>query len=291
VFIAVGSRGDVAIHEGYVSLTEARKLDKGQPVDKPVRPEVSTPIHNYVDLHRHAAVRADLARQPSVALRLMVAHAIVGSSLWNVRIEPQRAHSDAISESVEGCVAEAVFDEKRRAVLALLGFDPETPTVSGGNDGEHGLAGLFVRLLQLPNPALFDVAAIVMGETLEAGSALIEVLGPLLGTDMAKVWQADDALLDLIRDREVIGCVLADVAGEAVANANQAATGKVKRRIVRDCLTGENGRAKIEGWVPRWMAFPPAAYTERGGVPTVARAGKVASLAVAPEPLPLREAA
>jgi ParB family chromosome partitioning protein len=291
VFIAVGMRGDVAIHEGYVSLKEARKREQGEPVEKPVRPEISAPIQNYVDLHRHAAVRADLASQPSVALRLMVAHTIVGSSLWNVHIEAQRAHSDAIAESVEGCAAEAVFDEKRRAVLALLGFDPETPTVSGGYDGEHGLAGLFVRLLQLPDPAVFDVAAIVMGETLEAGSALVELLGPLLGTDMAKVWQADDALLDLIRDREVIGCVLADAAGEAVAGANEAATGKVKRKIVRDCLTGENGRAKIEAWVPRWMAFPPAAYTERGGVPTVARAGKVASLAVAPEPLSLRQAA
>ncbi len=54
----------------------------------------------------------------------MVAHAIVGSSLWNVRVEPQRAHNDAIAESVETSPSEAAFDEKRRAVLALLGFDP-----------------------------------------------------------------------------------------------------------------------------------------------------------------------
>ena len=291
VFIAVSSRGDVAIHEGYVTLKEARKRGQADPVEKPVRPEISVPIQNYVDLHRHAAVRAGLADQPSVALRLMVAHVIVGSPLWNVRAEAQRTASDVIAESVEGCASEAIFDEKRRAVLALLGFDPEAPTVIGGDDGEHGLAGLFVRLLQLPDPALFDVVAIVMGETLEAGSALIEVLGPMLGTDMAKVWQPDDALLDLIRDREVLGAVLSDVAGESVAAANEAATGKVKRQIVRDCLTGENGRAKVAGWVPRWMTFPPSAYTERGGVATVARAGKVASLAVTPEPQPLRQAA
>jgi ParB family transcriptional regulator, chromosome partitioning protein len=227
VFLAVSARGEVTVHEGYVSCREARRRERGEASqdEKPVRPEVSAPIQNYVDLHRHAAVRADLIGQPSVALRLMVAHAIVGSPLWNVRIEDQRAASDAIAESVESCASEARFDEKRRAVLALLGFDPETPTVTRGYEGEHGIAGLFVRLLQLPDPALLDVAAIVMGETLEAGSALIEVLGPLLGTDMAKVWQADDALLDLIRDREVIGCVLADVAGDAAASANEAATG------------------------------------------------------------------
>lgn len=295
VYIAVGSRGDVAIHEGYVSTKEARKREQGEAVAKPVRPEISAPIQNYIDLHRHAAVRADLAGQPSIALRLMVAHAITGSSLWNVRIEAQRAHSDPIAESVEACPPEAVFDEKRRAVLALLGFDPETPTVAGGYDGEHGVAGLFVRLVELPDPAVLDILAIVMGETLEAGSALIELLGPMLGTDMAKVWTADDVLLDLIRDREVLQHVLAEVAGEDAASANEGATGKVKRHIIRDCLSGENGRAKVEGWVPRWMAFPPRSYTERGGVGTVTRAAKVADLAdgaVRPaEPQPLRQAA
>ncbi|WP_448661507.1 ParB/RepB/Spo0J family partition protein [Sphingomonas sp. CJ20] len=291
VFVAVSARGDVAVHEGYISLKEARKRERGEAIEKPVRPEVSSPIQNYVDLHRHAAVRADLAGSPALALRLMVAHAIVGSPLWNVRVEAQRAASDAIAESVESSASEAAFDEKRRAVLAGLGFDPETPTVTGGYDGEHGLAGLFARLIQLPDPAVLDVAAIVMGETLEAGSALIEMLGSMLGTDMAKVWQADDALLDMIRDREVLQLVLEDVAGESVAQANEAATGKVKRKIVRDCLTGENGRAKVEGWVPKWMAFPPATYTERGGVATVSRAATVAELAASPEPEPLRQAA
>ncbi|MEH6759231.1 MAG: chromosome partitioning protein ParB, partial [Parasphingorhabdus sp.] len=39
-----------------------------------------------------------------------------------------------------------------------------------------------------------------------------------------------------------------------------------------DHLTGENDREKKESWVPRWMAFPPSAYTTRGGVGTVAAA-------------------
>jgi hypothetical protein len=26
-------------------------------------------------------------------------------------------------------------------------------------------------------------------------------------------------------------------------------------------LPGENGRFRVDGWVPRWMAFPPASYT------------------------------
>ena len=155
-----------------------------------------------------------------------------------------------------------MFDEKRRAVLALLGFDPETPTVTGGYDGEHGLAGLLFRLIELPDVQVLDILAIVMAETLEADSLLIELLGPLVGTDMAKVWQADDALLDLIRDREVLGHVLTDVAGAQVAAANEAETGKVKRRIIRDCLTGENGRAKVEGCGLTFAREAAAAQTD-----------------------------
>lgn len=99
-----------------------------------------------------------------------------------------------------------------------------------------------------------------------------------LGIDIATVWQPDDALLDLIRDREVLDRILAEVAGDTVAQANASVTGKVKRGIIRDCLRGEGGRAKVEGWVPGWMAFSPAAYTKRGGVGTVRRAEQVAGL-------------
>jgi len=288
VFIALDAHGAVTVHEGYLTSKEARRPEKGEPSEKPVRPEVSAPLANYVDLHRHAAVRASLASQPSLAVRVMVAHAIAGSGLWSVRVEPQRVHSDAIAESVETCPSETRFDERRRAVLATLGFDADTPTVTGGCDGKQRLASVLTRLIALPDAAVLEVAAVVMAETLEAGSPLIEMLGALLGADMADVWQADDVLLDLIRDREVLGAVLSEVAGNTVATGNAKATGKVTRGIIRDCLTGGNGRAKVERWVPRWMAFPPSAYTERGGVPTVAQAAKVADLtapSAAPDPL------
>lgn len=286
VYIAVGSRGDVVFHEGYVTLKNAGRLAAGEVVEKPVRPEISAPIQNYVDLHRHAAVRNAVAGNASIAFRLAVAHMIAGSSLWSVRVEPQRAASDAIAESIENCVSETAFDERRRAVLAVLGFDADTPTVTGGYDGDHGVAGLFARLLPLPDAAVRDVLAIVIAETLEAGSAIVELLGTMLGIEMAKVWHADDALLDLIRDREVCQAILTEVAGDTVAAANERATGKVKRGIVSDCLTGENGRTKVVGWVPRWMAFPPAAYTQRGGVGTVSRAVQIAGIVTEPQPSP-----
>lgn len=294
VFISVAAHGEVAFHEGYLTAKEARRREQGESGsgDRPARPELTSGLASYVDLHRHAAVRADLADAPGIALRVMVAHAIAGSPLWRVDVEPQRAQSDPIAESVETSASEARFDAKRRAMLAVLDFDAECPTITDGYDGDNGIAGLFARLLQLHDSAVLEVLAVVMAETLDAGSELIEVLGPLLGTDMAKVWQADDALLDAIRDKEVLGAVLADVAGEAVASENERATGKIKRQIVRDCLTGENGRGRVEGWVPRWMAFPASAYTGRGGVPTVDRSARVGKLVAAlAEPAELAHAA
>ncbi|HYC94762.1 MAG TPA: chromosome partitioning protein ParB, partial [Sphingomicrobium sp.] len=182
------------------------------------------------------------------------------------------------AESVENCPSEAKFDERRRAVLAILGFDRDTPTVINGYAGEGGVAGLFLRLVDLPDAAIREIIAVLMAEALEQGTALIELLGVRLGVGMASCWQADDALLDLIQDREVLGSILTEVAGEEAANANAKSTGKVKRGIIRDCLKGNNGRSKVEGWVPRWMAFPPSAYTKRGGVGTVQRAIQIASL-------------
>src|SRR3546814_13516803 len=42
----------------------------------------SGPLNAYIDLHRHAAVRADLLGHTGVALRGMAAHVIAGADLW-----------------------------------------------------------------------------------------------------------------------------------------------------------------------------------------------------------------
>ena len=107
-------------------------------------------------------------------------------------LEPQAAKDDHVRESVEVSKAETAFDEKRRAVLALLDFDAEEPSVSGGNP--MPFAALFQRLLDPPDRAVMDVIAIVIGETLFAGSPAVEAVGLHIGLDMAKWWSADDAL-------------------------------------------------------------------------------------------------
>lgn len=85
-------------------------------------------------------------------------------------------------------------------------------------------------------------------------------------------------MFDLIRDREVLTQIVAEVAGDHVARANQHEKVKTLKTIVRDHLDGSNRRTKVEHWVPRWMAFPPSAYTGRGGVGTVTAAALVAAV-------------
>lgn len=113
-------------------------------------------------------------------------------------------------------------------------------TVSGGNGKDAGLAAVFLRLLDLPDRAVMDVIAVVIGETLAAGSAAVEATGLEIGLDMARYWQADEAFFECVRDREVLTALVADVAGEEVAAANAKEKGATLKQIVRDHLNGNN---------------------------------------------------
>jgi ParB family transcriptional regulator, chromosome partitioning protein len=290
VYVDVRANGEVAFHEGYLTRAEARRIARGEPVDngsKPARPEITSACQTYVDLHRHAAVRAALCGHSGVALRLMVAHAIIGSPLWTVRPDPQSTRNDAVRESVETSLGETRFDEHRRAVLAVLGLSPDEPTVTGGNGDDHGLCQLFHRLLELPDGVVLDIVAVAIGETLAVGSAAVDAVGNHLAIEMADWWQADTVFFDLVRDREVAQALLGEIAGDVVAKANVGEKAKTVKKIARDHVEGANGRAKVERWVPRWMRFPPAAYTTRGGVATVGAAQRAAT----PEPEPDKLAA
>ncbi len=272
VYVEVRDSGEVTFHEGFLTTKEAaRGASASDPSGdvKPIRPEVTSAMNAYVDLHRHAAVRADLSRHGSIALRAMVAHIIAGADYYRVDVESQRAPKEDIAESVETSGAEVVFDQQRRAVLAVLGFDPEVPTVTGSGYNRPGFATVFARLLELPDPIVLEIVAIVMGETLQAGSIAVEAIGLHLGTDMRTHWHADAAFFDQLRDREVLLAIVGEVAGAEVATANEKEKAKALKAIIADHLDGTNGRAQVAPWVPKWMAFPPEGYTARGGVGSV----------------------
>ncbi|MGR4892706.1 ParB/RepB/Spo0J family partition protein [Sphingopyxis sp. LARHCG72] len=274
VYIEVHATGEIGFHEGYITEKEAAARAKGEKGEGPAkvqRPEVTSALNSYIDLHRHAAVRAELAKHGGVALRALAAHVIASADHYRVEVQSQVCAKEEVQESVETCASETLFDERRRAVLAVLELDPESLTVTGrGYGGARPFAPVFARLLELPDPVVLEIVAIVMGETLMAGGEAVEMIGHYLAVDMAKVWQPDAAFWNLVRDREVLGKIVAEVAGPEVAAANEKEKAKVLKTIVADHLDGANGRAQVSPWVPKWMTFPPSAYTARGGVGSVA---------------------
>jgi ParB family chromosome partitioning protein len=136
-------------------------------------------------------------RKPSLALRVMVAHAICGSPLWRRGgAEPAQHATKPMTESVETSVAEARFDERRRAVLSVLGFDPDRAEASRrAMNRSKGVSGLFRGLLEIPDAQSWRYLGVVMAETLASGTGLIETIGLHIGINMADYWVADDAFL------------------------------------------------------------------------------------------------
>ena len=67
--------GQVIFHEGFMPEAEARRLDRqaqsgeSKPDTKP-RPEMSGPMAEYMNLHRHSIARAALIKHPKMAMRL-----------------------------------------------------------------------------------------------------------------------------------------------------------------------------------------------------------------------------
>ena len=265
VFVAITHDGEVTFHEGWLSAKEAKRREKAEAMAgegskedvKPAKPELTAKVRNYIGLHKYAAVRTELLACPGIALRLAVAHAIAGSGLWNVQADEQRAEGTAIAASLASSKAQAGFAEERRRIRLLLGIganedvDDDEAIVPRQRDWQsrRDLADIFESLIHMEDSTVLRILAFVMAETLEAQSGVVEGLGLLLGTDMKNWWQPDDAFFDLLRDKQAINAMLREVAGDVTADAHVASTAKVQKKIIADCLSG-NEREKVEGWMP-----------------------------------------
>ena len=283
VFISVSDRGEVEVHEGYLSRAEARKREakgkgKSDTETKSDKPELTKPMQNYFGLHRHAAVRLELLNHPQLALRLAVAHMIAGSRLWQVRPDPQRADKPEIEASVMQSKAQQAFAEKRQSVCDLLGLDPDRSELVRPNGDDFQTVAVFAQLLKLTDDEVLHVLAFAMAETLEAGTAIVEAVGVNTNTDMSSTWAPDDTFLALLAGKDVLHAILSELGGPSVADGNKGETAKVQKGIIRDFITGSNGRPQVQNWLPAYARFPAAAYTDRGGTGSGDSWKKVAAL-------------
>ncbi|MEO1701956.1 MAG: ParB/RepB/Spo0J family partition protein [Pseudomonadota bacterium] len=283
VFLEIGHDGSVTIHEAYLTSAEAKKLHKaategeGKAAPKH-KPELSKPAQNYLDLHRHSAVRTDLLNHQGLALRLCVAQIVAGSELWRVNADPQKASKPEIAKSLATNKAEAKFEAEREAIRQLLGIkkvfddgpeDHETivPRTSDWcilRDGHAVLA----KLITLDDSEVMRIMSFVVAECLPCGSTWVEALGQSMRTDMRNYWTPDQTFLDLVKDKNTLNLLVDQVAGKATAGAHVTSTGKVQRNILAACIEGER-KAKENAWDLPYMQFPMKDYTDQFGVAVI----------------------
>jgi len=268
-YVVVEPDGHVTVHKGLKPRSEARRAKRNPDQDESTqgavtteRPEMSAPLANAVDLVRHSAVRLAVADAPAIALRLMLAHVIGGGRWWKVEPEPQRPETPAIGEAVAALASESAFAKTRTKAVKLLRTDVEGAAIVAHDASGARTAEIFTRLLDMTDAHVLQVLAVVMAETLAAGTDLIDTLGQRLKVDCLQHWQPDDTFFALVKDRETVTAMLAEVIGETAATGYLTEPGTKKKAIIRKALAGE-GRSKVESWTPRYMAFPQRAYTDR----------------------------
>lgn len=267
VYIAVAGSGEVTIHEGYLTHKEAAKAKaaKGKAKDEDAEaaapPKAKSPItsgmRNYLDLHRHAAVRLALLANPNAALRLLIAHAIAASGNWSVKPDRQRTEGEAIAASLAASPAQIAFEKEREKVRKLVGLDgadgDEVAVCCGTTGDDEATAQIFARLARLSEANLARVAAFVMAETLAVGSAAVDTVGVGAGLKPRDHWSPDETFYGLLRDRDAVNGMLAEVAGKK--QADKSLTTKVKdQKAMLAKLVLER-----PDWAPGWMRFPATA--------------------------------
>ncbi len=266
VFVTRSHQGEIAFYEGYITNAEAKQRDraKADPTTKP-QSELTKAAQNYVDLHRHAAVRADLLGQSGIALRLIAAHLMAGSSLWRVEADPQKAAKPEIADSLEWNTGQATMEQEREDIAKLLGLDDSSPLANINAEWAPRpcISEMFATLQDLSDADVARVLTFLMADSLSAKSPLIETLGKDMQTDMRQHWTPEPLFFDLVRDKQVLNGMVGEYAGDTVAAENITETAKTQRAILSACLEGTRDPENTE-WMPAYMGFPQGTYL---GVP------------------------
>ena len=283
VFISVGTDGHVKAHEGYLTAEDAKKIqailtgaeansDKAKPT---VRPEMSGPLVEYVNLHRHSAIRATLLARPDMSLRLSVAHMLVGSALWSVAPQKTRARKDATTESVAASQGAIAFEKEREVIYQLLDITQfDCPYSPHKRLAEGDIVELFAKLLTMDDATVMRILTFAMAESLEAGSDIVEATAQTIDMEMAFLWEPDDAFFDILRDKKVINAMMGEIAGERTAKAHLTDTGAKQKQIIRNRIAG-HGCEPDRAWRPRWMQTMPRHYLDIETTPPAGAAKRV----------------
>jgi ParB family chromosome partitioning protein len=265
VFITCSHQGEVTFHKGYISRADAKRNEASERSDAPViKPELTKAAQNYVDLHRHAAVRGDLLDHSAIALRLMVAHMIAGSSLWNVQADPQTTAKPETAESLEGNTGQLRMATERIEIATLLRLEPRESVLENRSSyaSTPFITEVFATLQALLDADVTRIQTFLMAESLSMNSPLLDTLAQTMETNMADHWTPDITFFELIRSKQVLNAMVGELAGTTVAKANIAETGKTQRTILCECINGSRAPI-VSNWTPPYMGFPSQSYREK----------------------------
>ena len=107
----------------------------------------------------------------------------------------------------------------------------------------------------MPTLQVMEILATQMAKTLTSMPELIEAAGTAL--DASPQWTPTLASLALVRDKGILDCMLNEARGWTHRNA-AGETSSEKRRLI--LATPDSDRTK---WLPKWLQFPQAKYTDR----------------------------
>jgi len=272
--------GTVTFHEGWLKAAEARKAKapnvsgEAQP-EADTRPEMSGPMADYIGLHRHAIAQASLTRSPAIALRLMAAHALCGSSLWNVRQHSSGGVKETTVASVDGGSAAAELGAAREGVETL--FEALGALVARRSGDAYHLCETFAALLAMSDAEVMQVMALAMAETLESGGPVVEAALHACGTDTAEFWKPDEVFFDFLRDKRVITAFIADAVSPEAAHEAGDATAKAQKAQLVEALVARDTSVN-RTWMPGWMQVPPSRHIEGAASPPADAWGRIAGL-------------
>lgn len=271
VFVEIRHDGTVTFHEGYLTQAEVRRREKGasdEPDNSgPVRPEMSGPLAEYVLLHRHGVAQASLLKRPAIALRLMIAHAMTGSALWDVRAHECRTRTPETRASVEASKAASEVKTAGEKVETLF-QDEGTHGKGRRNSDGYRLVEIFAALLQMSDEDVFDIVAYVMSETLEAGGSVVEAVLHVCEADPSKYWQPEEAFWTLVRDKRAINAMVEDIGSKTLADECRTDTAKVQKQVIANRIHGIECEPNSD-WRPGWMSVPPRRYVSDAPSPPV----------------------
>ena len=231
------------------------------------KPEMSGPLKEYVTLHRHSAIRAELLKHPLIAMRLTVAHMFVGSSRWSVEAQGTKSRKESTAISVAGSHGATIFEAERKAIYELVGLEQfDSPYSPRKRLANGDLTTVFSRLLDLDDAAVMRVMAFAMAESLQADEPVVEALTYVVPVDLAAMWEPDDAFFDILRDKKVINAMVKDIAGKGTADGCLTDTGKAQKQIILNRIAGHGAEATPE-WRPKWMQIPARHYFDKSTCP------------------------